>query len=72
MYAMRDSDRRLLDEYKDIGTPAEIRARLANPYPAANTGYAPLPLADDDDFSLGGGLLEDEGPPIVDDPWADK
>ena len=72
MYAMRDSDRRLLDRYKALGTPEEIEAKLRSPYPAPNSGYAPLPLADDDDFSLGGGLLEDEGPPIVDDPWADK
>ena len=72
MYIMTPSDRRLLDRYKALGTPEEIEAKLRSPYPATNSGYAPMPLADDDDFSLGGGLLEDEGPPIVDDPWADK
>lgn len=72
MYAMRDSDRRLLERYKALGTPEEIEDKLRSPFPDENSGYAPLPMADDDDFSLGGGLLEDERPPIVDDPWADK
>lgn len=46
MYAMRDSDRRLLDRYKALGTPEEIEAKLRSPYPDENSGYAPLPLQD--------------------------
>ena len=71
MYIMTPADRRLLDAYKAIGTPEEIKARLASPYPTTDD-YAPLPLADNDCFSLGQGLPDDEGPPIVDDPWAEK
>lgn len=46
MYAMRDSDRRLLERYKALGTPEEIEAKLRSPYPDENSGYAPLPLQD--------------------------
>lgn len=46
MYAMRDSDRRLLDRYKALGTPEEIEAKLRSPFPDEYAGYAPLPLQD--------------------------
>lgn len=60
--AMTTADRRELEAYRELGPVEELKDRLRNPYPAANAGYSPLPAADDDDFSLGGGLLDDEGP----------
>ena len=40
---MNREDKLLLKVYKAIGTPDEIRARLSNPYPQADEGYAPMP-----------------------------
>ena len=37
MYAMRDSDRRLLERYKALGTPEEIEAKLRSPLPPMKT-----------------------------------
>lgn len=45
MWAMRTSDRDLLEEYKALGTPEEIRAKLYGPLPD-DEDRAPLPLAD--------------------------
>lgn len=39
------ADKRLLDEYRAIGTPAYIRAQLKSPYPVDDS-YAPLPYSD--------------------------
>lgn len=73
MYVMRDDQKRLLDEYMELGTPQEIRRRLSSPYPAADEGYAPLPQITDDQRATirdimtrmpskpGSGLLEDDG-----------
>ena len=46
MYVMRSEEKRLLDEYRALGTPEEIRRRLSSPYPQADEGYAPMPLSD--------------------------
>lgn len=43
MYVMTSKDRQLLEDYKALGTPEEIRAKLSNPYPQADEGYAPMP-----------------------------
>ena len=43
MYVMTSKDRQLLEDYKALGTPDEIRARLSNPYPQEDEGYAPMP-----------------------------
>ena len=43
MWAMRSSDRDLLEEYKALGTPEEIRAKLYGPLPD-DEDRAPLPL----------------------------
>ena len=46
MYVMTSKDKLLLDDYKALGTPEEIRSRLSNPYPQEDEGYAPMPLSD--------------------------
>lgn len=48
MWIMKPTDRAELEEYREIGTPAEIRARLARlarPYPD-DEGLAPRPWSD--------------------------
>jgi hypothetical protein len=45
MWAMKTSDRDLLEEYKALGTPEEIRAKLYGPLPD-DEDRAPLPLSD--------------------------
>lgn len=42
MWAMKTSDRDLLEEYKALGTPEEIRAKLYGPLPD-DEDRAPLP-----------------------------
>ena len=70
MYVMTSKDKLLLDDYKALGTPEEIRARLDSPYPDADEGYAPLPLSDHEKVRAmlnvypakpDSGLLEDDG-----------
>ena len=70
MYVMTSKDKLLLEDYKALGTPEEIRARLSNPYPQADEGYAPMPLSDHDKVRRimntfpakpDSGLLEDDG-----------
>lgn len=71
MFAMTARDKRELDAYRALGTVEELQARLASPYPTTDA-YAPLPLQDHEELHLAAGLLEDDGVPIVDNPWADK
>ena len=67
---MNLKDKLLLEVYKAIGTPDEIRARLSNPYPQEDEGYAPMPLSDHEKVremlniypaKPDSGLLEDDG-----------
>lgn len=62
---------RKLLRYEQLGTPDELEARLASPYPTTDA-YAPLPMQDHEELHLAAGLLDDDGVPIVDNPWADK
>jgi len=69
MWAMRPSDRDLLEEYKALGTPEEIRAKLYGPLPD-DEDRAPLPLADHP------GIIGADSPAHVEvmayeDPWGD-
>ncbi len=61
MYAMTPNDKRELDAYRATGlTPEEIeQLKQRSPIPEPDAGYAPLPLADHEDISLGAGLLEE-------------
>ena len=43
MYVMTSKDKQELEDYRALGTPEEIKARLSSPYPQAEEGYAPLP-----------------------------
>lgn len=65
MWAMNPKDKRELDAYRALGTVEELKERLENPYPKANTGYAPLPFED----GVYSGLLEDDD---FDPDWEDK
>lgn len=64
MYVMRSEEKRLLDEYRALGTPEEIRRRLSSPYPESEEGYAPMPSIEEvmlNDFHVCAGVLEDDG-----------
>ena len=62
MYAMNSKDKLLLEDYKALGTPEQIRERLSSPYPAADEGYAPVPWAEnfEGDGRPDSGLLTDD------------
>lgn len=69
MWAMRTSDRDLLEEYKALGTPEEIRAKLYGPLPD-DEGRAPLPLADHPDI-IGADSPAHAAVMAYEDQWGD-
>lgn len=65
---MKTEYRKLLEEYKELGTPEQIRRRMGNPYPEADEGYAPRVNLSDmflPDFQCAAGLCEDDGEGMI-------
>ncbi len=71
MWAMRTSDRDLLEEYKALGTPEEIRARLYGPLPD-DEDRAPLPPLTNYTDIIGADSPAHAAVMAYEDQWADQ